>query len=133
VDALVPGLPPGIAEWTPDHDEWELYNLDEDWSQAHDLATEMPEKLAQLKEIFSIEAARNSVYPIGGGLWIPVFHPELRISSPYREWSFTGTITRMPEFCAPALGNRSNLVTIDAEIPADGAASSTPLAGPVAD
>lgn len=74
--------------------------------------------MAQLREVFSIEAARNSVYPIGGGLWIPVFHPELRISSPYREWTFTGTITRMPEFCAPALGNRSNLVTIDAELPA---------------
>ena len=115
----VPGLPPGITEWTPDHDQWELYNLDEDWSQARDLAAEMPDKLAQLKEVFSIEAARNSVYPVGGGLWIPVFHPELRISSPYREWSFTGSITRMPEFCAPALGNRSNLVTIDAEIPAD--------------
>ena len=27
-------------------------------------------------------------FPIGGGLWIPVFHPELRISTPYREWNF---------------------------------------------
>ena len=34
----VPGLPPGIRDWTPDQDTWELYNLDEDWSQAHDLA-----------------------------------------------------------------------------------------------
>ena len=23
----VPGLPPGIKEWTPDKDKWELYNL----------------------------------------------------------------------------------------------------------
>jgi arylsulfatase A-like enzyme len=113
----VPGLPPGIAEWTPDNDTWELYNLDEDWTQAHDLADEMPEKLAPLREIFAIEAAKNSVYPIGGGLWIPVFHPELRISTPYRQWNFTGDITRMPEFCAPALGNRANLVTIKAEMP----------------
>ena len=59
----------------------------------------------------------NSVFPIGGGLWIPVFHPELRISTPYREWNFTGDITRMPEFCAPALGNRANVVTIDADMP----------------
>ncbi|WP_127553030.1 arylsulfatase [Actinoplanes sp. OR16] len=116
----IPGLPEGITDWTPDHDRWELYHLDEDWTQAHDLADRFPDKLAQLKEIFSIEAARNSVYPVGGGLWVPVFHPELRISTPYREWHFTGSITRMPEFCAPALGNRSNLVTVDAEIP-DGA------------
>ena len=79
----MPGLPPGIADWTPDDDAWELYNLDEDWSQAHDLAAEHPDKLAQLKETFAIEAARNSVLPIGGGLWIPRLHPELRISPPY--------------------------------------------------
>jgi hypothetical protein len=45
-----------------------------------------------MKETFAIEAARNSVYPVGGGLWIIAFHPELRISSPYREWNFTGDI-----------------------------------------
>ena len=77
----------------------------------------MPDKLAQMKETFAIEAARNSVYPIGGGLWVLVYHPELRISTPYREWNFGPDITRMPEFCAPALGNRANLVTIDADLP----------------
>ncbi|GAA4605990.1 arylsulfatase [Actinoplanes octamycinicus] len=115
----VPGLPPGIGDWTPDRDTWELYHLDEDWTQANDLAGQRPDKLAQLKETFAIEAARNSVYPIGGGLWIPVFHPELRISTPYREWNFAGDITRMPEFCAPALGNRANRVSIDLDLPAD--------------
>jgi arylsulfatase A-like enzyme len=113
----VPGVPPGIQDWTPDQDTWELYHLDEDWSQARDLADAHPEKLAQLKEVFAIEAARNSVYPIGGGLWVPVYHPELRISTPYRRWTFSGDIVRMPEFCAPALGNRANTVTIDAELP----------------
>jgi arylsulfatase len=115
----VPGQPPGIQDWTPDQDTWELYHLDEDWTQANDLAETHPDKLAQLKEVFAIEAARNSVYPVGGGLWIPVFHPELRISTPYRSWTFSGDIVRMPEFCAPALGNRANTVTIDAELPAD--------------
>jgi arylsulfatase A-like enzyme len=115
----VPGLPPGIADWTPDRDEWELYNLDDDWTQANDLAAELPEKLAQLKETFAIEAAKNSAYPIGGGLWIPVFHPEMRLSTPYREWNFSGDIVRMPEFFAPSLGNRANLVTIDCDVSAD--------------
>ena len=80
--------PPGIRDWTPDDDVWELYNLDADWSQAKDLASEMPEKLAQMKELFAMEAARNKVYPVGGGLWVPVLHPELRISPPYTEWDF---------------------------------------------
>ena len=79
----VPGLPKGIREWTPDKDKWELYNLDEDWSQANDLADKMPEKLAEMKDLFLIEFARNSGLPIGGGLWVPVLHPELRKAPPY--------------------------------------------------
>jgi arylsulfatase A-like enzyme len=115
----VPGTPPGIREWTPDKDVWELYHLAEDWTQANDLAAKMPEKLAQMKDLFLIEATRNKVLPIGGGLWIVVLHPEMRLATPYTEWNFTGDINRMPEFTAPALGNRPNLVTIEADIPAD--------------
>jgi arylsulfatase len=114
----VPGQPAGIATWTPDNDRWELYHLDEDWSQAHDLADAMPDKVTQMREMFAIEAARNAVLPIGGGLWVPVYHPELRIAPPYREWEFAGDMVRMPEFCAPALGNKNNTVTIEAELPA---------------
>lgn len=115
----VPGQPEGIATWTPDHDTWELYDLDNDWSQAHDLAGAHPEKLVQMREMFAIEAARNAVLPVGGGLWVPVYHPELRIAPPYSEWTFAGDMVRMPEFCAPALGNKNNVVTIEADIPAD--------------
>ena len=115
----LPGAPPGIATWTPDNDRWELYNLGEDWSQAHDFADEMPEKLAQMRELFAIEAARNEVLPVGGALWVPVYHPELRIAPPYREWEFSGDLMRMPEFCAPALGNKNNTVTIEADLPAN--------------
>jgi arylsulfatase A-like enzyme len=115
----MPGLPPGIREWTPDQDTWELYNLNEDWTQANDLAAKMPEKLAQMKDIFLVEATKNKVLPIGGGLWVAALHPEMRIAPPYKEWTFSGTTTRMPEFCAPALGNKPNIVTIDADVPAN--------------
>jgi len=115
----VPGIDPKILTWTPDQDIWELYNLEEDWSQANDLAAEMPEKLAQMKELFLIEAAKNKVLPVGGGLFVPVFHPELRIKPAETEWVFPGDFTRMPEFAAPALGNTPSVVTIDAEVPAD--------------
>ena len=112
-----PGLPPGIKEWSPDNDTWELYNVDEDWSQANDLADKMPAKLEELKQTFLVEATKNNVLPIGGGLWTVALHPELRVVPPYKEWTFAGNMTRMPEVTAPALGNRNNLVSIDAEIP----------------
>jgi len=120
----LPGLPKGFFDaqgklaWSPDNDKWELYNLNEDWSQANDLAAKMPEKLAQMKEVFTMEFAKNQGFPIGGGLWVPVVRPDLRITPPYKEWTFAGALTRMPEFAAPALGNTENLVTIDAEMPA---------------
>jgi arylsulfatase len=115
----IPGLPKDILEWTPDKDRWELYNLEEDWSQANDLADKMPAKLADMKDLFLIEFTKNNGLPVGGGLWVPVFHPELRAAPPYTSWTFPGAIVRMPEFTAPALGNKENLVSIDADVPAN--------------
>ena len=47
-----------------DDDVWELYNIEEDWTQSHDLAAEEPERLAQLQRLFLIQAARFNVLPI---------------------------------------------------------------------
>ncbi|PWJ44181.1 arylsulfatase [Sediminitomix flava] len=44
--------------------EWELYNLEEDFSQAHNLAAEMPKKLEYMKHMFFAEAAKNKALPI---------------------------------------------------------------------
>jgi arylsulfatase A-like enzyme len=109
---------PGMATWTPDRDKWELYNLNEDFSQANDLADKMPEKLQAMKELFLIEAAKNKDLPIGGGLYA-MFNPGDMLQSPLTEWTFPGQITRMPEFSAPRLGTRTNTVTVDADVPAN--------------
>ena len=115
----VPGIDPNILTWTPDKDTWELYNLEEDWTQANGLAAKMPEKLAAMKELFLIGATKNKALPIGGGLWVPLFHPEMRLGSPLTEWTLSGNSVRIPEFAGPALGNKPNIVTIDAEIPSN--------------
>jgi arylsulfatase A-like enzyme len=115
----VPGIPPGIATWNPDNDPWELYNIDEDWSQANDLAAKMPEKLAYMKNLFLVEATKNKDLPIGGGLWAIILHPEDLPSTPYTEWTFSGPITGMPEFAAPKIGKTDNTVSMDVDVPAD--------------
>jgi arylsulfatase A-like enzyme len=43
---------------------WELYNLNEDYSQSNDLATKYPQKLAQMKALFDAEARRTNIYPL---------------------------------------------------------------------
>jgi arylsulfatase A-like enzyme len=45
-------------------DAWELYNVNEDFSQANNLAVQNPEKLKELQDLFMKEAERNHVLPI---------------------------------------------------------------------
>ena len=45
-------------------DVWELYDTNTDWSQAHDLAAEMPEKLAELQQLWLEEARKYNVLPL---------------------------------------------------------------------
>jgi arylsulfatase len=46
-----------------DDDVWELYTPD-DWSQAHNVAKQYPEKLHELQQLFLIEAAKYQVFPL---------------------------------------------------------------------
>ena len=46
-----------------DDDVWELYDPT-DWTQAHDLAAEMPEKLAELQQLWLEEARKYNVLPL---------------------------------------------------------------------
>src|SRR5262245_56416433 len=43
---------------------WELYRVDEDFSQPVDLAAQHPDKLKQLQAVFDAEAKKYDVYPL---------------------------------------------------------------------
>ncbi len=47
-----------------DDDVWELYDGTSDYSQAHDLAAEHPERLANLQRLWFIEAVKYNVVPM---------------------------------------------------------------------
>ena len=113
---LIPWLnaQPGLADWDSAKDVWELYDLTTDFSQAHDLAAQNPKKLAELQKLFLKQAKENQVFPLGAGIWLRL-HPEDVKTTPYRSWIFDDTTTRMPEFTAPGLGKKSNVVTINLE------------------
>jgi arylsulfatase A-like enzyme len=55
-----------VGEKTPafDDDNWELYDTSKDWSQAINLAKQMPEKLHELQRLWLIEATRFNVLPL---------------------------------------------------------------------
>jgi arylsulfatase A-like enzyme len=45
-------------------DVWELYDGSTDWTQAHNVAEQYPEKLEELQRLFLIQAARFNVLPM---------------------------------------------------------------------
>jgi arylsulfatase len=47
-----------------DEDVWELYDGSKDYSQAHDLSKEMPDKLRELQELWLVEARKYDVLPL---------------------------------------------------------------------
>lgn len=111
-----PASVPRVAKWDSATDDWELYNLTNDFSQANDLSKQFPEKLAEMKKEFLTLAEDNKDFPIGAGNWLRL-HPEDRITTPYRSWKFNANTRRMPEFTAPGIGRESNSVTIELEVP----------------
>lgn len=114
--------------WSPVHEKfdldgqkWELYDIEHDFSQAHDLARENPQKLRELQDLWWAEAARYSVLPLdwraverlngelqgrpvlGGKSSIRVFYP--------------GQIG-LPNEASPPVINKSWTITADIEVDA---------------
>ena len=106
-----------------DDDVWELYNIEEDWTQSNDLAAEEPERLAHLQRLFLIQAARFNVLPHG--------HPLGRADQPRHRRPpalLTGTtqtfypgMRRLSENTTINIKNKSYTVTAAVEVPDGGA------------
>jgi len=110
----------GLIGWDPDDDVWELYNLDEDYSQANDLAEAMPDKLRELQDMFMVQAAKNNMLPIGAGLYTVAYRPDEMRASTLTEWNLFAGQTRIAEALAPKFTSGfSTLATIDVDIPND--------------
>jgi arylsulfatase len=110
----------GLINWEPEKEEWQLYNLNKDFSQSKDLAKENSKKLAELKTVFDKEATENHVYPIGAAQYTAFFSPSELPSSPLTQWSFYEGQDRIPEAMAPKfLSGRSTLAVVEAEIGKD--------------
>jgi arylsulfatase len=109
------GSAQALPKWDSATDRWELHKLDEDFSQANDLAAARPEKLAELKAAFLKVAQDNRAFPIGAAMWTRL-HPEDVLKTAYTSWNFNASTRRMPEFTAPGLGRASNRVELDVEL-----------------
>jgi arylsulfatase len=115
---VVPELP------ALDADVWELYDTGTDWSQAHDLAAEMPEKLAELQQLWLEEAHRYNVLPLDDRR-IERFNADLvgrpELVRGNSQLLFEG-MGRLSENSLINIKNKSHAVTAEVVVPAAGAA-----------
>ncbi len=105
-----------------EEDRWELYNIDDDFSQAEDLAERYPDLLRELQDLFLVEAARYEVLPLDDRF-------VERTDVALRPGFFAGRtqirlypgMVRLPEGSAPRTNNIDHTITVSAEIPDAGA------------
>ncbi len=106
-----------------DEDIWELYDTNTDWSQAHNLAPEMPDKLHELQRLWLIEAVKYNVLPLDDR-FAERANPEIagrpQLVKGKRQLLFGG-MGRLTESSIINYKNKSHAVTAEVEVPPSGA------------
>jgi arylsulfatase A-like enzyme len=104
-----------------DNDKWELYKVDDDFSEYKDVVAEFPQKLRELQEIFWLEAMRYNVPPLDDR-FVERADPSLRPSLIEGRTHFTyyPGASRIPESSSPNVKNKSHTITAVVDMPAEG-------------
>ena len=110
------------SEANPDDFKWELYNINDDFSQSQDLAAKYPDKLKELQAAFDVEAKKYNVYPLDSSFASradPSIRPSLTRGR--SEFTYYPGMVRIPEGSAPDFKNKSWAIAAEVEIPQGGA------------
>jgi len=113
---MVPELP------ALDDDVWELYGPG-DWTQAHDLAAEQPQKLAELQRLFLLEASKYNVFPLDDRR-VERFNADLAGRPQLirgRSQLLFGGMGRLTENSVVVIKNKSHSITAQLVVPDRGA------------
>ncbi len=121
---LTPWLMVGQQKPAFDDDVWELYDGTKDWTQAHDLSKEMPDKLHELQRLWLIEATRYNVLPMddrGIERAVPEIAGRPTLIRGNSQLLFSG-MGRLSENSVVSIKNKSFSVTANLVVPEGGAA-----------
>jgi arylsulfatase A-like enzyme len=108
----------------PEPKPWELYHLDDDYSQAHNVAAQNPDKLKELVALFDSEAKRNHVYPLE-----PLRNDVPLITNGKTSFVYRRGQDPIMPASAPRLSQRAHVITADLDIPASGATGAIVVEG----
>jgi arylsulfatase len=106
-----------------DDDIWELYDTNTDWTQARDLAAEMPDKLAELQALWLEEARKYNVLPLDDRR-VERFNSDLAgrpVLIKGNSQLLFGGMGRLGENAVLNTKNKSHSITAEVEVAAEGA------------
>lgn len=117
---------------------WELYDLRADPSECHDLAAELPEKVAQLDALWWAEAERNHVLPLDNRPFSDAVLNRPRAVPERERYTYWPHRMPVPEAVAVNVRGRPHSITAHIRVPdgvgrpPGGASGSSPLEGVLA-
>jgi len=110
--------PPGAPF---EKDVWELFHLDQDFSETDDLAAAEPQRLAALVETWWAEAEKCQVLPLDDRFGPRFAENALRYHGARKRFVFHRGMGHLPTDCAPDVRSRSYRIEADVSVPEGGA------------
>jgi arylsulfatase len=111
---------PALGGWGHyEQDTWELYHVDADRSELHDLAGQEPDRLAELIGLWFYEAGANHAFPIDDRSALEIIlTPRPQLIKPRERYVHRPGAAEVPEHIAVNVRNRS--FTIGAQVDLSG-------------
>ncbi len=103
-----------------DNDVWELYHLDEDFAENHDLAVQHPDKLAALQALWWQLAQANQVLPLDDRFGARFADSARRYHASRHHFVFHAGMGHLPTDVAPDVRARDYRIEADVLIPPKG-------------
>ena len=101
-----------------DDDTWELYHLEADFSEVHDLAAVEPDRCTQMIERWWAEAGRYDVLPLDDRMVWQLVRPPLRGSPTGRSrFVYRPPVSHLPIDVCPPHGPRPFTIVADIDVP----------------
>jgi arylsulfatase len=114
---------PAISGWGHfNDDEWELYHVDVDRSEVHNLAAEQPDKLREMVNLWFAEAGANNAFPLDDRSALEILNtPRPQLSAPRDRYVYFPGTSGVPEWQSVVVRGRSFVIGALVDIPAPGA------------
>jgi len=104
-----------------DAKSWELYNINEDFAENHDLAADNRPKLIEMVSTWYVEAGKYNVLPVDSRGVLRLADPRPQIALARNSYTYYPGTQMVPSNAGPNVLNRPHSFTADVEIPKGGA------------